>query len=143
MRSNSFNVVEDIHSVLEDSSELLIMYVFDERNSLSAILLIHYIDSHYASIADLPQEADDITLLRNLLDTNRSEDFWQTPVEPILAIILNENILRIINKYSDEHHPKSIKYINTYLTISKNTNLLKSLIDSFISMAKSMSRYIV
>jgi len=140
MRSNSFNVVEDVHSVLEDSSELLIMYVFDEKNNLSAILLAHYIDSHYASIVDLPQEADDMMLLRSLLDANRSGDFWQAPVEPVLAVIFNENILRVINRYSDEYYPKSIKYVNTYLSMSKNTNLLKSLIDSFISMAKDISR---
>jgi len=140
MRSNNFNVIEDVHSVLEDSSELLIMYVFDERNSLSAIFLVHYIDSHYASIVDLPQEADDMMLLRSLLDANRSGDFWQTPVEPILAVIFSENILRVISRYCDEYYPKSIRYVNIYLSISKNTDLLKSLIDSFISMAKDISK---
>jgi len=57
-----------------------------------------------------------------------------------LAVIFNENILRVINRYSDEYYPKSIRYVNMYLSISKNTDLLKSLIDSFISMAKDINR---
>ncbi len=140
IKSNNFDVIEDVHSILEDSSELLIMYAFDKKNNLSAIFLVHYIDSHYASIVDLPQEADDMVLLKSLLDANRSEDFWRTPIEPVLAVIFSENILKVINEYSDKYPLKSIKYINMYLSTSKNVDLLKSLIDSFISMAKNVSK---
>ncbi len=140
IRISGYNVIEDVHSVLEDSSELLTMYILDKLYNIVAILLVHYIDSHYAFLVDLPQGANDITLLMNLLNINKSKDFWQTPVEPLIAIIFNEDVVRIINRYNDEYPLNSVKYVNIYRSTSKNINLLKSLIDNLISIAKSISK---
>ncbi len=92
-------VEEGMHAVLPDGSEIGVWKVIKEGMAV-ALLIAHYIDSHYVAIATLPENVDDTTFLRKLIECEAS-GIWRTPVEPVLFLSMDPALIRAVIRYED------------------------------------------
>lgn len=132
LRAFGIDVEEHAHTVLTDSSELEVLVCARQGNVL-AYMVVHYIDTHYAVLADLGENASDREILEALLSVNRRR-MWRALVEPIVFTTNSYEFLRIVNSYSDEVPQEGKRYVEGYMS-SPDGGLKIIDVDTVVSIA--------
>lgn len=89
------------HMVLFDHSELAIMDVKDSNGSTICKLVVHFITPYYR--VDAGNVEDDDEYWRRLWEVKRSGEYWAIPVNPIIAVLIDESFSNIFTNYSDDY----------------------------------------
>ncbi|NPA96634.1 MAG: hypothetical protein GXO32_03430 [Crenarchaeota archaeon] len=97
-RECGLEIVEGSHAVLPDGSEVG-TWCGARDGKFVVCFTSHYIDKHYDALRKLPPDADDVELLRVLIEADR--DVWRAPVEPVVVIGLEDWVARPIARYDD------------------------------------------
>jgi hypothetical protein len=113
LKSLGYSVSEEMHSVLPDSSEYAI-YSCVKDGQLRAVFAMHYIDHHYAALVDIGENASDREVLEALLKARSEKGYWIVPVEHVLLVPLDYELLRAVESYSDEADERAVKYLEHY-----------------------------
>lgn len=124
------DIEEYNHTILHDSSEFA-MFICKKNSRTIAYLAAHYIDAHYAALANLSEGASDTDIIEALINAEKG-GMWRAPVEPVIYIASDE-FVKIIKNYSDSFPENAVVYINQY---RGEAVLLRSLVDSMTVLAK-------
>lgn len=125
LRLFGIEIEEYYHMVLTDSSEFEI--IICRKNSKDiAYIAVHYIDTHYAVLSSLRDNASDKEILETLLSIDRKR-LWRIPVEPMIYITNSYEFIKIIMSYLDEVPEEGRVYLEKYL--NSNNNAKKYVID--------------
>ncbi|MEM4789238.1 MAG: hypothetical protein QXM55_02900 [Ignisphaera sp.] len=116
LKSKGMEVEELTHAVLTDSSEFEVVVCKKEGLDI-AYMVVHYIDSHYAALADLGDKANDKEVLSALLLVDKNK-MWRIPVEPIVYVTNSYNFVKIVRDYTDDIPEEGKKYLDMYLNSS-------------------------
>jgi len=127
LRKFDIDVYEYGHTVLLDSSEYA-MLICRKNGKIIAYIAVHYIDTHYAALINLKEDAQDREIIEALLNVEKNR-MWKVPVEPIIYIA-DDVFINIINKYIDEVPIEASIYLNIY----KNSNEVEFLRDIAYNM---------
>lgn len=101
VRNNNLVVEPGPHMVLFDHSELAIMDVKNIEGKVVSKLVVHFITPYYR--VESQNIEDDEEYWRKLWEVKRSGEYWAIPVNPIIAIILDESFTNVIEGYRDEY----------------------------------------
>ncbi|MET1159755.1 MAG: hypothetical protein ABWW65_02230 [Thermoprotei archaeon] len=100
LRSSGYEIEEGPHAVLFDQSEVLEITL--RKNSTRAgILIAHYITPYYR--AETAETDNDEEYLRELIRIKHSGEKWSIPVNPIIIIAFDKDLLSILDSYSDKY----------------------------------------
>ncbi|MEM2221614.1 MAG: hypothetical protein QXU34_07615, partial [Ignisphaera sp.] len=96
---------------------------------------VHYIDSHYAALNNLSENASDKEIIEALINAQKS-GVWRVPVEPIIYVA-TEEFIELLSRYSDDIPRDAAAYINQY---RGETDLLKGLASSIVNLARYLGQ---
>jgi hypothetical protein len=132
LSSVGIDVEEYTHVVLTDSSELEVM-VCRKGGQDIAHLVVHYIDTHYAALSKLRDDASDREILEALFLVDK-KDIWRIPVEPLIFVTRSYEFVRLVGMYRDDVPEEGKRYLEQYLssplTVVKIIN-----VDSLLTIA--------
>lgn len=133
---NNFNIDVDEygHIVLPDSSEYTLL-ICKKSGRVIAYIAVHYIDSHYAALNNLSENASDKEIIEALINAQKS-GVWRVPVEPIIYVATGE-FIELLSRYSDDIPRDAAAYINQY---RGETDLLKGLASSIVNLARYLGQ---
>ncbi|MCC6016384.1 MAG: hypothetical protein LM582_05005 [Desulfurococcaceae archaeon] len=132
LKSVGVDVEEYTHVVLTDSSEFEIV-VCKKGGQDIAYLVVHYIDTHYAALSRLRDDASDREILEALFSVDK-KNIWRIPVEPVVFTSRDYEFLRIVNSYRDGVPEEGREHYEHY--IKSPRSVLKVIdVDVLISMA--------
>ena len=121
LKSGGIDVEEYAHMVLPDSSEYEIIICRKNTDDI-AYIAAHYIDNHYAALAELPDNASDSEVLKALLSVNKNH-LWRVPVEPLAYVSNSYEFIRYVLRYVDDVPEEAkqylTRYINSYNSVGK------------------------
>jgi len=95
-----FSVEQGVHSVLLDHSELATIR-FKREGADAAVAVVHYISPYYR--VEMMNISDENKYLEELLKIKHSGEKWSIPVNPVIMILIDENLLNIVEEYRDEY----------------------------------------
>jgi ABC-type oligopeptide transport system substrate-binding subunit len=137
LRKFDIDVYEYEHIVLLDSSEYM-MLICRKNGKVIAYIAVHYIDSHYAALINLKENAQDREIIEALLNIEKNS-IWKVPVEPIIYIA-DDEFINIINKYTDEVPIEASIYLNIYQ--SKNeAGFLRDIAHSMLNLVEYLNSF--
>ncbi len=134
LKEFGIDVDEYGHIVFPDSSEY-VMFLCRKNGRMIAYMAVHYIDTHYAALVNLSEDASDREIIEALINAEKS-GIWRVPVEPIIYIA-NDKFTRILNRYSDDFPENTLVYVNQY---KGETTFLRNLISNMIDLAKYLDQ---
>ena len=109
---SGYEVEPGPHTVLSDHSELT-SYKIVKNGEEHAIAIMHFITQYYR--AELKNTVNDDEYLEELLRIKYSGEKWGIPVSPVIVVVLKEDVLNIIENYSDDYPVEDgEKLVNTY-----------------------------
>lgn len=132
LKSKGLEVEELTHVVLPDSSEFEVVLCRKEGLGIT-YMVVHYIDSHYAALAELGDKADDREILSALLLVDKNK-MWRIPVEPIVYATNSYNFVEIVRDYTDDIPEEGKKYLDIYLNSNSRISNVIS-IQTLLSIA--------
>ncbi|MEM0027342.1 MAG: hypothetical protein QXT53_06945 [Ignisphaera sp.] len=138
LRNIGCTVDEEAHTVLPDSSEYG-LYTCRQDGILKAVFVMHYIDHHYAALMDLKDNASDREVIEALLKA-KEKGVWMAPIEPIIYIPVDYEIIKKLSIYGDDIPAEAAKHVEIYL--NSNTawrELLRESISSLIKFIQNIA----
>lgn len=84
------------HVVLSDGSEL-INAIAKKNNKEHFVFIVHYIAEHYLNKPSEVSEVVETTSDRQYINE------WRIPVNPVIAIVLNNEAMNILTSYRDNY----------------------------------------
>lgn len=88
-----------LHTILTDYSELASINI-KKNNKRISIIIAHYISERYLS------EQDALNIENYSIETTdfkHTESKWFIPVNPVIAIVLDNEVMNILTSYSDNY----------------------------------------
>lgn len=119
LKTFGIEVEEHMHAVLTDSSEFEVL-ICRKKGIEIAYIAVHYIDSHYAVLSSLKDDANDKDVLEALMSIDKRK-IWRIPVEPIMFTTNNYSFIRIVYKYTDKAPEEGRIYLDKYLNSDSST----------------------
>lgn len=95
---SNYKVEYRIHVVLTDCSELVSIKVKKENTDV-LVLIAHYITQNYLS-KTIGEHEDRVNT--NTCDKTSSVE-WRIPVNPVIAIVLDNRVMNILSNYRDNY----------------------------------------
>jgi hypothetical protein len=100
LKSKGYSVEYGPHAVLLDHSELSTITV-KKNNDVLMILIAHYITPYYrVEVSGVSSEDE---YLEKLISVKHSGEKWSIPVNPLIALIYNNELLDLVSNYSDSY----------------------------------------
>jgi hypothetical protein len=132
LKASGFTVELGPHVVLEDHSELTSIKVL-KNGELAAYIVAHYITQYYRAVINGSYESDE-KFLDRLYEIKYSSERWSIPVNPLYAVVFNEEIIEIFDKYEDQYPVEDgERVVNEYRARNPNyKNIPRVLIARFL-----------
>ncbi|OYT40899.1 MAG: hypothetical protein B6U89_00725 [Desulfurococcales archaeon ex4484_58] len=112
LESKGYSIEHGSHAVLLDHSELTSFRV-RKNGKEYGVFIIHYITPYYR--VEASNIVDDEEYLRRLIEIRHSGEKWGIPVNPIYAIIFNDEIINFLENYNDDYPVKDgEELVNVY-----------------------------
>lgn len=95
-----YDVEEGAHAVLLDHSELT-DFTVKNNGEIAGYIIAHFLTPFFR--AELSDSSSDEEYLRKLVEIKHSGEKWRIPVNPLVIIVLDEEMFRLLEDYSDEY----------------------------------------
>jgi len=125
LESMGLRIVEGSHAVLLDGSEIGVWHAV-RGDEVVLSMAVHYIDSHYDALMRLPPNASDSELLHALIEAEK-RGLWRAPVEPVLLLVLSEDVAGKVMGYSDEPPPQAAEALKHFRDHGTSQGILREL----------------
>jgi hypothetical protein len=104
-----------------------------KNGELAAYIVAHYITQYYRAVINGSYESDE-KFLDRLYEIKYSSERWSIPVNPLYAVVFNEEILEIFDKYEDQYPVEDgERVVNEYRARNPNyKNIPRVLIARFL-----------
>jgi hypothetical protein len=100
LKSRGYSIEYGPHAVLLDHSELSTI-IIRKNNDVLMTLVAHYITPYYRVEASGVSDEDEY--LEKLISIKHSGEWWRIPVNPLIAIIYDDELLDLLNNYADSY----------------------------------------
>ena len=125
LKGMGLEVVEGSHAVLLDGSEVGVWHAV-RGGEVVLSMAVHYIDAHYDALMRLPPDVSDSELLGALIEAER-RGLWRAPVEPVLLLVLSEDVAGRVLSYSDEPPPQAAEALEHFRAHGTSKGILREL----------------
>ncbi len=134
IKATGLDVEYGPHAVLLDHSEVAGVRV-KAGDTDKAVIIAHYITPYYR--AELSGKTSDDEYLEELLKIKHSGENWRIPVNPLIVIVFDDELVKLLEEYSDEYPvPDGARLVEEYRSRNPGyenipRSLLARMIDSF------------
>jgi hypothetical protein len=103
LEDSGYTVEEGAHAVITDQSEIQSFRVLADGET-AGIIISHYITPYYR--VEAANISDEDAYLKKLIEIKHSGEKWRIPVDDLIIIIIDEKLIRLVDKYRDEYPVK-------------------------------------